>query len=105
MTGSKSLTDLRNIGTKIAGRLNEAGIFCEDDLRRIGSVGAHRLIKERYPEETLPVCYYLYSFEGALKDQHWNEIGEQRKQELCQQVGQVRAQKLHRKLKVKRRVN
>ena len=87
MCRNKSLTDLRNIGKKIAGRLNEVGIFSEDDLRRVGAVGAHRLIKERYSNEALPVCYYLYSFEGALTDKHWDDIGEHRKQQLKAQIG------------------
>ena len=87
MSRNKSLTDLRNIGKRIAGRLNEVGIFSEDDLRRVGAVGAHRMIKERYPDETLPVCYYLYSFEGALTDEHWDEIGEQKKKQLKSQIG------------------
>jgi DNA transformation protein len=87
MSQNRSLTDLKNIGKKIAGRLNEIGIFSEDDLRQVGAVGAHRMIRERYPDETLPVCYYLYSFEGALTDKHWDEVGEQRKQELKAQTG------------------
>lgn len=84
---NRSLIDLRNIGKKIAGRLNEVGIFSEYDLKRVGAVDAHRMIKERYPNETLPVCYYLYSFEGALTDEHWDEIGEYRKQQLKAQIG------------------
>ena len=87
MSQTRRLTDLKNIGKKIAGRLNEVGVFSEDDLRLVGAVGAHRLIKERHPNETLPVCYYLYSFEGALTDKHWNEIGEERKQQLRAQIG------------------
>lgn len=47
MSLNRSLTDLKNIGTKIADSLNEIGIFSEDDLRRVGAVGAHRMIKER----------------------------------------------------------
>ena len=82
MSRNKHLTDLRKIGKKIAGRLNEIGIFSEGELRLVGSVGAYRLIKERLLNETLPVCYYLYSFEGALTDKHWDDIGEQRKQQL-----------------------
>lgn len=82
MHQNRKLTELRNIGKKIAGRLNEAGIFSEEQLRQAGPAGAHRMIKELYPDETLPVCYYLYSFEGALSDRHWNEIGEERKQAL-----------------------
>lgn len=87
MSRNRNLTNLKNIGKKIAGRLNDVGIFSEDDLRLVGAVGAHRLIKERYPHETLPVCYYLYSFEGALTDKHWNEIGAQRKRHLKEQIG------------------
>jgi DNA transformation protein len=86
MSRNNSLTDLKNIGKKIARRLNEVGIFSEDDLRRIGAIGAHRMIKDKYPDETLPVCYYLYSFEGALNNKHWDEIGEQRKQQLKAQI-------------------
>ncbi len=44
------------------------------------------MIRDKHPQETLPVCYYLYSFEGALTDKHWNEISEQRKQQLRAQV-------------------
>ncbi|MFW5426157.1 MAG: TfoX/Sxy family DNA transformation protein [Methylophagaceae bacterium] len=61
------------MGKKIAGRLNEIGIFCEDELRFIGAISAHKMLTEKYPDETLAVCYYLYSFEGALCDKHWNE--------------------------------
>lgn len=82
MSQNRKLTDLKNIGSKIASRLNEVGIFSEDELRFHGAVNAHQMIKKIYPNETLPVCYYLYSFEGALSDQPWNEIGEQRKHAL-----------------------
>jgi len=87
MSRNRDLTDLKNIGKKIASRLNEIGVFSEDELRHVGSVGAHQIIKEKYPEETLPVCYYLYSFEGALIDKHWNEIGEEKKKQLKSQIG------------------
>ena len=87
MSQNRKLSDLKNIGKKIAGRLNEAGIFSEDELRLVGAVGAHRMIKEKHPNETLPVCYYLYSFEGALSDKHWDAIGEQKKLQLRAQVG------------------
>jgi len=66
MSRNRSLIDLKNICKKIASRLNEVGIFSEYDLRRVGAVGAHRMINERYPNEPMPVCYYQYSFERAL---------------------------------------
>jgi DNA transformation protein len=87
MSQNRSLTDLKSIGHKLASRLNEIGVFSEDELRHVGAVGAHQMIKEKYPEETLPVCYYLYSIEGALVNKHWNEIGEQKKKHLKSQIG------------------
>ena len=87
MSRNRDLTKLKNIGKKIAGRLNEVGIFSEDDLRQVGAVGAHGKIREKHPNKILPICYYLYSFEGALTDRHWNEISEQRKRQLRAQVG------------------
>jgi DNA transformation protein and related proteins len=57
MSRNRDLTDLKNIRKKVAGQLNEVGIFSEDDLRRVGAVSAHSLIKEKHPNETLPVCY------------------------------------------------
>ena len=86
MPQNRPLSDLKNIGTKIAGRLNEVGIASEAELREAGAVEAHRRIKVKYPRETLPVCYYLYSFEGALRDRHWDDLDEARKQQLKQEI-------------------
>ena len=88
MTGkqNRKLRDLKNIGRKISGRLNEIGIYSEADLRKVGPVKAHKMLKTKYPSETLPACYYLYSFDGALSDKHWDDIGEKRKRELKQKV-------------------
>ena len=83
----RALTDLRNIGPTVAKRLNEIGIANEADLKRIGAVGAYRLLEKRFPDTTLPVCYYLYSLEGALLDMHWDDLPGELKQEL---EGQVR---------------
>lgn len=87
MQMNRKLIDLKNLGKKIAGRLNKVGIFSEEELRAVGSVGAHRMVKDQYPNETLPLCYYLYSFEGALCDKHWDNIGEERKRELKEKTG------------------
>ena len=87
MRQNRKLTDLKNIGRKIAARLNEAGIFSEKQLRAVGAVEAHRRLKRIYPNETLPLCYYLYTFEGAITDSHWDAIGEKRKRELKKQIG------------------
>ena len=86
MKKNRKLTNLKNIGTKIANRLNEVGIFSEEELVCYGSVQAYKMIKKIYPNDTLPVCYYLYSFEGAICDKHWDEIGETKKQELLRAI-------------------
>lgn len=86
MAQNIKLTELQNIGAVIAARLNEVGIFSEDELRIIGSVEAHEMIKEKYPEQLLPICYYLYSFEGALCDKHWNDIGDDKKRALKMRI-------------------
>jgi len=87
MNRSRPLEDLTNIGPKIAERLNEIGVFSEADLAQLGPAEAYRKIRLNYPKETLPVCYYLYSFEGALRDLHWDKIGEARKKELLRAIG------------------
>ena len=47
MKQNRKLVDLKNIGKKIAGRLNEVGINSEADLRKVGVVQAHNKIKEK----------------------------------------------------------
>ncbi len=86
MAKNRNLTELKNIGEKLARRLNEIGIFSESDLRKVGAVKAHKKIKTKYPNETLPVCYYLYSFEGALIGKHWGKLSKNKKQELLKQI-------------------
>ncbi len=86
MNRNRPLTDLKNIGQKIARRLQEVGIFSEANLRAVGAVEAHRRLKEKYPNETLAVCYYLYSFEGALCDKHWDDIHATKKRGLREEI-------------------
>lgn len=86
MEKNRKLTELKNIGSKIAERLNEIGIYSENELRIMGAVKAHRMLKEKFPNDVFPVCYYLYSFEGALNDKHWSEIETEKKCELKSEI-------------------
>ncbi|MGK0189484.1 MAG: DNA transformation protein [Verrucomicrobiales bacterium] len=88
MSSSTNVEDLRNIGSTIASRLNEIGVFTERDLRALGAVEAHRLILRNFPDKTLPICYYLYSFEAALRDVHWDDLPESKKRTLRNQLGE-----------------
>ena len=68
---SVPIEQLKNIGPTIARRLRDVGIRTSGDLRTVGPVTAYRRICAKYPSKTIPVCYYLYSLEGALRNQHW----------------------------------
>lgn len=74
--------ELKNIGATVAKRLNEVGIRTKRDLERVGAVSAYCEMKQRHPEIRTPICYYLYSLEGALLNQHWDDIGEDVKKAL-----------------------
>ena len=71
-----------DLGATIEKYLNEIGIFTLADLAEVTSVEAFKRIRKNYPEKTIPVCYYLYSLEGALLDLHWNDIPSELKEEL-----------------------
>jgi DNA transformation protein len=83
-TGLKGII---NIGPTIAKRLNEIGVYTIVDLQKIGASKAYLKIKTKYLEKTIPVCYYLYSFEGALLGIHWDDVPQKRKEELLKAVG------------------
>ena len=81
------VSSLTNIGPTIAKRLAAVGISTRAELKRIGPASAFQLVSASCPNETISVCYYLYSLEGALRGLHWDSIGEERKDRLRQQAG------------------
>jgi DNA transformation protein and related proteins len=86
LSKSGNLKGAKNIGPTIATRLHEIGVYTLADLKQRGAGRAYLEIKANFPDKTLPICYYLYSFEGALLDVHWNDIPEERKEELLKSV-------------------
>ena len=88
---------LKNIGPTIAHTLNEIGIRTAEDLRSVGAVAAYQRICALYPGKTVPMCYYLYSLEGALRGQHWDTLGPKIKENLISQVApNIRKQRSRR---------
>ena len=83
---NSDLRNAKNIGTTIEKYLNEIGIFTLADLAEITSVKAFIKIREQHPEKTKPVCYYLYSLEGALLNLHWNDLPSELKEELKDKI-------------------
>ena len=86
MKKKSELSHLKNIGPTIEKRLNEINIYTRLDLNRIGPVKAYKWICRNYPDKTIPVCYYLYSLEGALRGQHWDALSPRIKEKLLSQV-------------------
>ena len=82
-----SLKGAKNIGSTILKRLNEIGVYSLADLAEITPVKAYKRICEQNPNKSFPVCYYLYSLEGALLDLHWDDLPKDLKKDLLKQVG------------------
>lgn len=81
MSRTSALTDLPNIGTKLAGLLEDAGVRSRGDIQRIGAPALYRQLQATSPRK-LPVCYYLYSLEGAIQGKHWNAFTDAEKRKL-----------------------
>lgn len=88
---SNNLKGTKNIGETIEKRLNEIGVFSLADLAEMTPVKAYQSICKQNPDKTFPVCYYLYSLQGALLDLHWDNLPTQLKTELCKQVDKKRS--------------
>jgi DNA transformation protein len=83
---SSELSQLRNIGPTIEKRLREVSVRTRTDLEAVGPVEAYRRIKAKHPDRTIPVCYYLYSLQGALLDVYWDDLPEGMKASLREAV-------------------
>jgi DNA transformation protein len=84
------LNGLTNIGPTIADRLEQVGIKTVADLRRVTPAGAYKLVRDNNPDRTIPVCYYLYSLQGALDEMHWNDLPKKMKDKLLAQINELR---------------
>ena len=82
------LNGLTNIGPTIAARLEAVGVKTVGDLRCIGPAATFNLVKENNPGKTIPVCYYLYSLQGALDAIHWDALPAKTKERLLRQANE-----------------
>lgn len=88
MKDSDPLRSLPNIGVKLASMLREIGIRNKNDIKAVGAANLYKKLQSLH-EKRLPVCYYLYSLEGAIRGVHWNELSEKQKGELRRKAGLV----------------
>ena len=84
---SRPLTELKNIGKTVASRLHGIGISNEAELKKLGAPKAYKWLCEQNPGMRLPVCYYLYSLQGAIQNKHWDDFTEQEKTKLRAAAG------------------
>ncbi len=84
--GFEPINRLTNIGPTIAKHLRQVGIHTRSDLEKATPVSVYLHLCASFPEKTWPVCYYLYSLEGALRDQHWDALPSDLKKKLDEQV-------------------
>ncbi len=76
----KKLTDLPNIGTRLAEKLQMIGVRNEQDLKTIGIENA--IIKIATIENSRACTNMHYPLEGAIQGIRWHGSSEKRKQEL-----------------------
>ncbi|MEH6415758.1 TfoX/Sxy family protein [Pseudomonas sp. CGJS7] len=74
-----SAPKMRNIGPKSAAWLRQVGLRTHEDIAAVGTVEAFMRVKRAGFKPTLNL---LYAIEGALLDCHWQEISDERRQEL-----------------------
>jgi TfoX/Sxy family transcriptional regulator of competence genes len=77
------LQHLKNVGKTSAQWLHAVGIHNASDLRRMGAVDAYQAVRKRGFRASKVL---LYAIEAALMDIHWNDLPNDRKDALNQQV-------------------
>lgn len=88
MTSSENtrIENLTNIGKTVAANLRLLGVHTRGDLARATPVSVYLHLCENFPQKIWPKCYYLYSLEGALTNTRWENISDDKKQQLVQEV-------------------
>jgi DNA transformation protein len=77
----------RNLGRTIRERLAGVGIVTVADIARVGPGSIYRLLSAREPDRRLPVCYYLYSLQGAIDGRDWRTLSDEEKSALRRSAG------------------
>ena len=78
-TDNVSTDKLRNVGPKSAAWLRQVGLRTREDLEAAGTVEAFMRVKRAGFK---PSMNLLYSLEGALLGCHWQEVPQDRREQL-----------------------
>jgi DNA transformation protein len=79
-----ALTTLKNVGPKTIGWMQEVGIETVEDLEALGAVEAYIKLKTAFPDKV--TLNALWGLQGALLGIPWNQLPEEMKDDLRQQV-------------------
>ena len=77
------LIELKNLGKTSVQWLNAVGIRTLEQLHEVGSVAAYCKVRDRGFKVSKVL---LYAMEGALIGKHWNDLDEEYKLRLLEQV-------------------
>jgi len=76
----KPLEELPNIGKTLSNKLNEIGVFNEQELKELGSENA--LIKIATLDNSGVCLNMLFALEGAIQGIRWHELSTDKKLKL-----------------------
>jgi len=82
-SNNSELMNMKNLGMASVNILHAIGINTYDELSTMGAVDAYCKIKSRGIHVSKVM---LYALEGALLNVHWNDLSEERKQQLVEQA-------------------
>jgi hypothetical protein len=82
--------ECKNIGKKCAPHLYDAGIYCLNDLKKIGTEEAYFRIWQKNPTSVQLNAIYLYALEGAILEIDCWSIPEERKKVLKKYIAELR---------------
>lgn len=77
------LVKLKNIGPKTAKWLGDIGVHSLADIEELGVITAYIRLKDAYPQANLNA---LWSLQGALINLPYNQLPEDLKQDLLNQL-------------------
>lgn len=80
------LSGLANLGATTILRLEAIGIRDRKALVRVGPASAYKALCAEAGAR-LPVCYYLYALEGALRGINWRSVSSKDKARLRGEAG------------------
>ena len=88
---TSDLRELKNLGNTSINWLHSIGVNSQQELHEKGAVKAYHEIKQRGIRVSKVLLYALH---GAMTNTHWNDIGNDTKQQLVQAAEELRSKEI-----------